>query len=284
MLSGGRGRSGPPTISLGGIDVSDDISIPGGSAGARLATPAATDDTDCAGCGARLPGHMPVHHDGRRLCEHCYLTEAAVPAAGAGDVYTGFAEALVDALDLRERETGLHSRRVACHTLVLARHVGFDGEPLRQIYWGALLHDLGKIGVPDRVLLKAGPLDDAEWVVMRAHVEHGYHIVSRLPGMREAAEIVLAHEERYDGRGYPRGLRGEAIPFGARLFAVIDTLDAITSDRSYRRGQPFDVAREEITRMKGRQFDPEAVEAFLAEEAVLRHMVAMKCMQAQIMP
>ncbi|NMF89878.1 HD-GYP domain-containing protein [Aromatoleum petrolei] len=190
----------------------------------------------------------------------------------------GFVEALADALDLRERETGLHSRRVACHTLVLARRFTQSVTDLRQIYWGALLHDIGKIGVPDRILLKEGPLDAAEWEQIRRHPEDGFHLVSRLPGMAVAAEIVLSHEERFDGRGYPRGLRGAAIPFAARLFAVIDTLDAMTSDRSYRRGESFDAARNEILRMGGSQFDPVAVEAFAAEEAVLRRMVEAKCL------
>ncbi|OGA72126.1 MAG: response regulator [Betaproteobacteria bacterium RIFCSPLOWO2_12_FULL_65_14] len=187
------------------------------------------------------------------------------------------AEALVAALDTREHETGEHSKRVACHTLVLARRFTADEERLRQIYWGALLHDLGKIGIPDAVLLKPGPLDADEQALMRAHPEKGYAILKDLPYMREAAEIVLAHEERFDGSGYPRGLAGAAIPLGARLFAVIDTLDAMTSDRPYRRGLPFDAAKAEIVRLAGAQFDPAAVEAFLAEEPVLREMVASKC-------
>ncbi|BAL27128.1 HD-GYP domain-containing protein [Azoarcus sp. KH32C] len=196
----------------------------------------------------------------------------------------GFVEALADALDLREHETGLHSRRVACHTLVLARRFTETPEELRQIYWGALLHDIGKIGVPDHILLKEGPLDAAEWAMMRRHPEDGYRIVSRLPGMETAAGIVLSHEERFDGKGYPCGLRGEEIPFGARLFAVIDTLDAMTSDRSYRRGLSFETAREEILRSAGKQFDPVATEAFAAEEAVLRRMVESKCMEARLGP
>jgi HD-GYP domain-containing protein (c-di-GMP phosphodiesterase class II) len=112
---------------------------------------------------------------------------------------------------------------------------------------------------------------------MRAHPEKGHAILKDVLFMQEAAEIVLAHEERYDGRGYPRGLRGEAIPFGARLFAVIDTLDAITSDRPYRKAASFDAARTEILRGRGSQFDPCACEAFVAEETVLREMVALKC-------
>jgi response regulator RpfG family c-di-GMP phosphodiesterase len=112
---------------------------------------------------------------------------------------------------------------------------------------------------------------------MRTHPEKGYAILANVPYMREAARIVLAHEEHFDGSGYPHGLAGEAIPFGARLFAVIDTLDAMASDRPYRRAVAFDAAKAEIVRLAGTQFDPAAVEAFLAEEAVLREMVATKC-------
>ncbi len=191
-----------------------------------------------------------------------------------------FAEALVAALDVREHETGEHSKRVACHTLVLARRFTRDPGQLRQIYWGSLLHDVGKIGIPDAVLLKPGPLSVSEQALMRAHPEKGYAILKRMPFMREAAEIVLSHEEHFDGSGYPRGLAGEAIVLGARLFAVIDTLDAMTSDRPYRKGVPFDAAKAEIVRLAGAQFDAAAVEAFLAEEPVLREMVAAKCTDA----
>jgi len=189
-----------------------------------------------------------------------------------------FAEALSEALDMREHETGDHSRRVACHTLVLARHFISDPHRLRQIYWGSLLHDVGKIGVSDAVLLKQGALDENEWLEMRKHPEKGYRIVSQIPDMGEAAEIVFSHEERFDGSGYPRGLRGEQICLGARLFAVIDTLDAITSDRPYRKGGSFQQAYDEIVKMTGKQFDPLAVQAFVAEEPILRAMVEDKCM------
>jgi len=190
-----------------------------------------------------------------------------------------FAEALAEALDMREHETGDHSKRVACHTLVLARRVTTDPHLLRQIYWGALLHDVGKIGVSDAVLLKNGALNEDEWLEMRMHPEKGHRIVAQIPGMEEAAEIVFSHEERFDGTGYPRGLRGQQIPLGARLFAIIDTLDAMTSDRSYRKALSFEQAHAEIVKMSGTQFDPLAVQAFLAEEATLREMVAEKCMQ-----
>jgi len=190
-----------------------------------------------------------------------------------------FAEALAEALDIREHETGDHSKRVACHTLVLARRFTANTDQLRQIYWGALLHDIGKIGIADAILLKPGALNEGEWLEMRTHPEKGHRIVAQIPGMEEAAEIVLSHEERFDGTGYPRGLKGEQISLGARLFAVIDTLDAMTSDRSYRKALSFDQARAEIVKMSGTQFDPVAVQAFLAEEVTLREMVAAKCMQ-----
>lgn len=192
-----------------------------------------------------------------------------------------FAEALVEALDIREHETGSHSKRVACHTLLLARRFTADPHQLHQIYWGSLLHDIGKVGVSDAVLLKQGALNKDEWDEMRTHPEKGYHIVSKIPGMEEAAEIVRSHEERFDGSGYPRGLRGEQICLGARLFAVVDTLDAITSDRPYRKASSFEQARDEIVKMSGTQFDPRAVQAFLAEEKALREMVEAKCMLPQ---
>ncbi len=193
------------------------------------------------------------------------------------EAYTGLAEALAAALDARECETGLHSKRVACHTLVLARRFTGDPERLRQIFWGALLHDIGKIGIPDAVLLKQGPLTEDEWRVMRTHPEIGRRILASASFMDEAADIVLNHEERFDGTGYPHGLAGDSIPLSARLFAVIDALDAMTSDRPYRKALSFDAAKAEIRRSAGGQFDPQAVEAFVSEEATLRDMVALKC-------
>ena len=193
------------------------------------------------------------------------------------DMYSRFAETLAATLDARERETGQHSKRVACHTQVLAKRFTLDDATLKQIYWGSLLHDIGKIGIPDAILLKEGPLDEAEWKIMRTHVQTGYELLAALPGMAYAAELVLSHEERFDGHGYPRGLAGSDIPFGARLFAVIDTLDAMTSDRPYRKGMGFEAAKTEICLQSGTQFDPVAVDAFLAEEEILRNMVELKC-------
>lgn len=237
---------------------------------------------DCISCNALGTGISAALSDGGCCCEACYLNSRKQEANTSAHAYEGFAEALVAALDLREHETGLHSKRVACHTLVLARCFLSRPEHLRDVYWGALLHDVGKIGVPDAVLLKRGPLDEGEWAVMRTHPEAGSRILAPLPALAEAARVVLCHEERYDGSGYPAGLRGNEIPLGARLFAVIDTLDAMTSDRPYRRGVDFDTAKAEIQYMSGSQFDPLAVEAFIQEEATLRKMVALKCNAALV--
>lgn len=246
----------------------------------RAVAPATADA--CALCGTRVAGLAAALVEGGACCESCYLDRCKAGGQTPDEAYEGFAEALVEALDVREHETGLHSKRVACHTQVLARSFTKDANHLRQVYRGDLLHDIGKIGVPDAVLLKAGPLEATEWAQMRAHPEAGRRILAPLPAFDEAARIVLCHEERYDGSGYPAGLRGDEIPLGARLFAVIDTLDAMTSDRPYRRALNFDAAKAEIRRMSGTQFDPLAVEAFLREESTLREMVALKCGAAQL--
>ncbi|HSC93678.1 MAG TPA: HD domain-containing phosphohydrolase [Burkholderiales bacterium] len=240
---------------------------------------ASADPPRCRHCGAPLVGLPRAREAEGYRCEGCFLAahrHAALPA-GADDGQYALGEALVAALDAREHETGLHSKRVACHTLILARHYSADPRELQQVYLGALLHDIGKIGIPDSVLRKDGPLTEAEWRVMRTHPEIGHRILAHAPALAGAAELVLSHEERFDGTGYPRGLAGEAIPLWARLFAVIDTLDAMTSDRPYRKGLSYDKARSEIECLSGTQFDPQAVKVFVAETATLREMVALKC-------
>jgi HD-GYP domain-containing protein (c-di-GMP phosphodiesterase class II) len=238
----------------------------------------------CRHCGIPITGAPHVREDDAFCCENCFLAARRrhVLHPGEDESQSALSEVLVAALDAREHETGLHSKRVACHTLVLARHFTTDPKRLQQIYWGALLHDVGKIGIPDAILLKEGPLNDAEWQVMRTHPEIGHRILAGARLMAEAADLVLNHEERFDGTGYPRGLAGQAIPLWARLFAVIDTLDAITSDRPYRKGLPFDTARIEIMRQSGTQFDPLALDVFVAEEATLRAMVDLKCGAAEV--
>jgi HD-GYP domain-containing protein (c-di-GMP phosphodiesterase class II) len=238
----------------------------------------------CRHCGTAISGAPSAREGSEYCCECCYLTahRQRALAEGASAERFAVAEALVAALDAREHETGLHSKRVACHTLVLARHFSTDPRELQQVYWGALLHDVGKIGIPDSILLKEGSLSSAEWQVMRTHPEIGHRILAAAPFMAEAADLVLHHEERFDGTGYPRGLAGAAIPLWARLFAVVDTLDAITSDRPYRKSLGFDAAAAEIARQSGVQFDPEAVKVFVAEEPGLREMVALKCGTAAV--
>lgn len=172
-------------------------------------------------------------------------------------------EAMGDALDLRDAETEGHSRRVTAYTIALAREMGVSADELRIIARGAFLHDIGKIATPDRILLKPGKLDPEETAIMREHCQRGYDIVSKIPFLKEASEIVLSHQESFDGSGYPRALEGEKIPLGARIFAIADTLDAITSDRPYRKGRSFAEAIGEIARCKGGQFDPEIVSVFL---------------------
>jgi putative nucleotidyltransferase with HDIG domain len=166
------------------------------------------------------------------------------------------------ALKCRDGETVRHCERVACYTVGLAEAMGCSRREVKQIERGAYLHDLGKIGVPDAILLKPGPLTRDEWVIMQSHAEKGYQMLRVIPFLEEVAELVYSHEERYDGRGYPRRLKGETIPLGARIVAVADTLDAMISDRPYRPALPFEEAAEEIVRSSGTQFDPKVVEAF----------------------
>jgi len=174
-------------------------------------------------------------------------------------------EALGGALDAKDAETEGHCQRVTAFTIRIAKSMGVDKGLLRHIARGAFLHDIGKMGVPDSILRKPGPLTAEEREIMRRHCEIGYSVLQRIPFLKEAAEIVLAHQECYDGSGYPRGLKGEQIPLGARIFAVADTLDAMISDRPYRKALPISAAREEIRRYSGRQFDPRVVEVFLAQ-------------------
>jgi putative nucleotidyltransferase with HDIG domain len=171
-------------------------------------------------------------------------------------------EALGDALDLKDSETEGHSKRVTAFTIAIARAMGLGSDKIRVIARGAFLHDIGKMAIPDAILRKPGPLTEEERAIMREHCYRGYQMLRKIPFLTEASEIVYAHQERFDGTGYPRGLRGEQIPLGARIFAVADTLDAITSDRPYRAAQPIAAARTEIRRFDGMQFDPGVVKVF----------------------
>jgi putative nucleotidyltransferase with HDIG domain len=172
-------------------------------------------------------------------------------------------EALGNALDLKDAETEGHSKRVTAFTIAMARAMELPADQIRVIARGAFLHDIGKMAIPDAILRKPGALTPEEIAIMREHCFRGYQILRRIPFLSEAAEIVYAHQEKYDGTGYPRGLKGEEIPLGARIFSVADTLDAMTSNRPYRPAQHFSAARQEIENWKGRQFDPMVVRTFL---------------------
>jgi putative nucleotidyltransferase with HDIG domain len=172
-------------------------------------------------------------------------------------------EALGDALDLKDRETEGHSKRVTAFTIAIARAMGLPREQINTIARGAFLHDIGKMAIPDKILNKPGKLEPDEMTIMKEHAYHGYQIVKKIPFLAEAAEIVYSHQERFDGTGYPRELKGDKIPLGSRIFSVADTLDAITSDRPYRAAQSLQAAREEIAKWSGRQFDPDVVKVFL---------------------
>lgn len=173
-------------------------------------------------------------------------------------------EALGDALDLKDAETEGHSKRVTAFTIAMARAMNLPDEQIRVIARAAFLHDIGKMAIPDAILRKPGALTPDEVLIMREHCYHGYQLLRRIPFLAEASDIVYSHQEKWDGSGYPRGLKGEQIPLGSRIFSVADTLDAITSDRPYRPAQTLEAAKIEIKKYSGRQFDPVMVELFLS--------------------
>jgi HD-GYP domain-containing protein (c-di-GMP phosphodiesterase class II) len=177
--------------------------------------------------------------------------------------------ALTGALEAKDEYTGGHIHRVNAYALETGRRLGLSPRELELLQIGSTLHDIGKIGIPESILQKPGPLDDEEWRVMRRHPEIGARILTGVEGLSEVAPIILHHQERWDGRlggpfpGYPAGLKGEKIPLGARIIAVVDTFDAMTTDRPYRDALSLEEARQELQREKGRQFDPEVVDRFL---------------------
>jgi response regulator RpfG family c-di-GMP phosphodiesterase len=175
----------------------------------------------------------------------------------------GLLDGMVRALDYRDTETQWHSRRVSLYSKRLAEKAGINGDELEMIGQGALLHDIGKIGVRDSILLKPGPLTPEEWVEMRLHPEIGMRMLSAIPYLKDATQNVYQHQERWDGKGYPQTLKGQDIVVGARIFSIVDALDAITSDRPYRKGRPLEIAKAEIGRVGGSQLDPDLVTAFL---------------------
>jgi len=170
------------------------------------------------------------------------------------------------ALELRDLETQGHTERVTAATVRLARAMGFDEAALVHVRRGALLHDIGKMGIPDAILLKPGPLTEEEWAIMRRHPSYAYELLAPIPYLRPALDIPHYHHERWDGTGYPHGLKGEAIPLVARIFAVVDVWDALRSRRPYREPWPEERVRAHIRSLAGSHFDPKVVEAFLALE------------------
>lgn len=178
------------------------------------------------------------------------------------DAYRSTLRALTSALETRDSETHGHSERVVTYSLRLGREYGLTGDRLKALEFGSLLHDIGKIGVPDSILRKPGKLTEAEWIKMREHPLHGQQILRGIEFLEGAARVVSQHHEKWDGSGYPLGLHDEEIDVCARIFAVADAFDAITSDRVYRRGKSYQEAAKELDDWAGRQFDPKVVEAF----------------------
>jgi putative nucleotidyltransferase with HDIG domain len=179
------------------------------------------------------------------------------------EMYEGTLIALVTALDAREHDTGLHSLRVKEYAIKLAAGLALDFKQINIIGKGLLLHDIGKIGTPDNILLEKGSLSKEERYIIQQHVETGRRILNSVPFFKDAASIVYSHHERYDGSGYPNGLKGEQIPLGARIFAVVDVLDALTSNRPYHKKITCKEAVEIITNDSGKHFDPNVIDAFL---------------------
>jgi len=178
-------------------------------------------------------------------------------------VHSATLDALSTALDFRDQSTSGHSRRVADLTAGVAKEFGVDGLALVQIEHGALLHDIGKLKIPDSILWKPAQLDDHEWSTMRKHPAYGYEFLCSIEFLRDAAELVLSHHEKFDGTGYPKGLRGDEIPFGARVFAIVDSVDAMIYKRPYNTPITFRNAANEIRRCAGTHFDPSLIEITL---------------------
>jgi PAS domain S-box-containing protein/putative nucleotidyltransferase with HDIG domain len=205
-----------------------------------------------------LAGQAAIAIDNSELFEHLQSSNAEL-----GMAYDSTLEGWASALELRDKETEGHTRRVAELATRLAQTMGVSDNDILQIYRGALLHDIGKMGVPDSIVLKPGPLTEEEWVIMRKHPQYAADMLSSIAYLRLALDIPYCHHEKWDGTGYPRGLRGGQIPMSARIFAVVDVWDALTSDRPYRKAWQKQEAVQYIQEQSGRHFDPEVVKAFL---------------------
>jgi len=207
-----------------------------------------------------LAGQAVIAVDNSSLFEQLQDSNSELSIA-----YDATLEGWAKALELRDRETVGHAHRVIEMTLRVADRIGICGESLQHIRRGALLHDIGKMGIPDSILLKPGPLTPSEWEIMRQHPEHAYEMLKTIDYLEPALEIPYCHHEKWDGNGYPRGLKGKDIPISARIFAVVDVWDALTSDRPYRCAWPEHHALEYIHMESGRHFDPQVVNAFFSQ-------------------
>jgi HD-GYP domain-containing protein (c-di-GMP phosphodiesterase class II) len=207
-----------------------------------------------------LAGQAAIALDNSSLFEQLQDSNTELSVA-----YDATLEGWAKALELRDRETVGHAHRVIEMTLRVADSFGIQGEALKHIRRGALLHDIGKMGIPDSILLKPGPLTPNEWEIMRQHPVHAYEMLKTIDYLSPALEIPWCHHEKWDGNGYPQGLKGKNIPISARIFAVVDVWDALTSDRPYRAAWPEHQALEYIQRESGRHFDPQVVNAFFNE-------------------
>lgn len=230
----------------------------------------------CPNCGMPIEGNRFVkRRDGTFRCEHCYFTDTYLEGiAHYIDIaYLVTLEAFVSAIDAHEHEVGNHSLRVTEFALIIGNACGIKGRDRVDLYCGALLHDIGKIGVPDAILHKAGPLTAEEQGIMHKHPEIGFRIIGHIGYFAKASEIIRSHHEHFDGTGYPRGLKGEEIPFGARVFAVADALDALTVKRPYREALSFEGAQDEIIKAARSTYDPQVVEASLKASDELKEYI-----------
>ena len=179
------------------------------------------------------------------------------------DAHYSVIQAFIEALDLRDQNTQAHSRRVVELSEKVAVLMGLSEREIRRLKRGALLHDIGKVGIADSILLKPGPLDPEEFAVMQTHSRKGYELLTSIPSLRNLADVAYCHHEKWNGTGYPRGLMGEAIPLHARIFSVVDVYDALTSLRPYREPMPQGNALDYIQNEAGISFDPQVVKAFM---------------------
>lgn len=227
-------------------------------------------------CQTEIHGDLFIKKDGFYCCEKCYFRDKYIGDAldKMEGVYLATIEAFVDAIDAREHEVGNHSYRVTQFAMVLAREMEVSGRDLVDIYCGSLLHDIGKIGIPDAILLKKGELSEEENLIMSKHPEIGHRIIGHIGYLSKAAEIIYSHHEHYDGSGYPKGLKGKEIVSGARIFSVCDMIDALTVDRAYRKAVPYNEAKEYILSLSGTLFDPDIIEGFLRVEDDIKEFIS----------